>query len=541
MLAGLYRWVDRNILELGREMRLSYLPPLMVYLAYGISGLTGIVGTFFVKEYLGLSAAFLAALGFWAGIPWALKMPLGHLVDLLWRWKSWLVFLGAGLIATSLAIMAGLLTDRAAMTAVMPAEAWFVLSALLSPIGYVVQDVVADAMTVEAVPRVDERGDPVPQETRKLMNTTMQTLGRVALIGGLALVAAINLYLFADVEKLSEAQKVAIYRQIYLTAMVIPVISVLGVALAFFIRRGAVNQLVAGGMKRKEALAALAGPDERPAPNWWILGGSLLFVVFTLGMGFSRFEFNQEVIFLGSFGIIAFLIVKLTRELEPQARATLIGTAIVIFVFRAIPGPGEGLTWWMIDELRFDQRFLAVLSLIASVLTLFGMFLFRRFMAERSIAYVVGFLTVVGGVLTLPIIGLYYGLHQWTAAMTGGMVDARFIVIVNTALESPLGQIAMIPMLAWIANSAPATLKATYFAIMASFTNLALSASQLGTKYLNKAYLVTREVKDAATDAIQLPADYSQLGDILIVQLAIGLLLPLAAIVIVRASGLRWA
>jgi len=43
------------------------------------------------------------------------------------------------------------------------------------------------------------------------------------------------------------------------------------------------------------------------------------------------------------------------------------------------------------------------------------------------------------------------------------------------ALESPLGQIAMIPMLAWIANSAPANLKATYFAVMASFTNLALS------------------------------------------------------------------
>jgi hypothetical protein len=56
----------------------------MVYLAAGISGLTAIVGTFFVKEYLGLSAEFLAALGFWAGLPWALKMPLGHLVDLMW-------------------------------------------------------------------------------------------------------------------------------------------------------------------------------------------------------------------------------------------------------------------------------------------------------------------------------------------------------------------------------------------------------------------------------------------------------------------------
>ena len=540
MIVATLRWIDVNVLSLGREMRLSYLPPLMVYVAYGVSGLTGIVGAFFVKDYLGLSAAFLAAIGFWVGIPWALKMPLGHIVDLIWRWKGWLVFLGAGLIAASLLIMVGLLSDRAAMTAVMPAEAWYVLSALLSPIGYVVQDVVADAMTVEAVPRVDENGKPVSQEARKLMNTTLQTLGRVALIGGLALVAAINLYLFTGVEKLSEAEKVAVYRQIYLTAMVVPLISVGGIVLAFFVRRRDFNRMVVQGMEMKEARRLLAEPEERPTPNWWILGGSLAFVAFTLGLGFSRLSYNQEVIFAGSFAIIAFLIAKVTRELEPEARATLIGTAILIFVFRAVPGPGEGLTWWMIDELKFDQRFLAVLSLIASVLTLFGMFLFRRLMAKHSIAYVVGLLTVAGAVLSLPIVSLYYGLHHWTAPMTGGVIDARFIVIVNTALESPLGQIAMIPMLAWIANSAPQNLKATYFAIMASFTNLALSASQLGTKYLNQAFVVTREVRDTA-GMVQTPADYSELGILLIVQLSIALVLPFAAIVITRLGRLRSA
>ncbi len=541
MLAGIFRWIDINILALGREMRLSYLPPLMVYVAYGVSGLTGIVGTFFVKDYLGLSAAFLAALGFWAVIPWSLKMPLGHLVDLIWRWKSWLVFLGAGLIGTSLLIMVGLLTDRAAMTAVMPAEAWYVLSALLSPVGYVIQDVVADAMTVEAVPRVDEHGKPIPQEARKLMNTTMQTLGRVALIGGLSLVAAINLYLFEGVDKLTEAEKVAVYRQIYLTAMVIPLISIAGIAFAYFLRRREMRRLIGHGMDAVHARKLLEEPEERPAPNWWILGGSVVFVAFTLGMGFSSIPYNQEIIFTGSFAIIAFLIAKLTRELEPEARATLVGTAIVIFVFRATPNAGDGLTWWMIDVLKFDQQFLAVLSLIASVLTLFGMFLFRRFMAERSIAYVVGFLTVLATVLSLPVVGLFYGLHQWTAAATGGMVDARFIVVVNTALESPLGQISMIPMLAWIANSAPRNLKATYFAIMASFTNLALSASQLGTKYLNELFVVAREVKDAATGAIKVPADYSQLGDLLIAQLVIAFTLPFAAILIIRHTRLRSA
>lgn len=201
MFAATYRWIDDNILELGRELRWSYLPPLMVYMAAGISGLTGIVGTFFVKDYLGLSAAFIAALGFWAGIPWALKMPIGHLVDLIWRWKGLLVYLGAGLIAASLLIMVGLIGSRASMAAVMPVEAWYVLSVLLAPVGYVIQDAVADAMTVEAVPRVDADGREIDAERRKLMHTTMQTLGRVAIIGGSVLVAAINLYVFSGDRK----------------------------------------------------------------------------------------------------------------------------------------------------------------------------------------------------------------------------------------------------------------------------------------------------------------------------------------------------
>src|SRR6266446_2953271 len=103
-LATVRHWIDRNILALGREMRLSYLPPLMVYVAAGIAGLTAIVGTFYVKERLGLSAEFLAGLAFWAGLPWALKVPLGHFVDLVWRWKATMVFVGAGLITASIAI-----------------------------------------------------------------------------------------------------------------------------------------------------------------------------------------------------------------------------------------------------------------------------------------------------------------------------------------------------------------------------------------------------------------------------------------------------
>ncbi|MEK7725640.1 MAG: hypothetical protein AAB311_00565 [Nitrospirota bacterium] len=543
-LTGFYEWIDRNILSLGREMRLSYLPPLMVYMAYGISGLTGIVGTFFVKDYLGLSASFLAALGFWAGIPWALKMPIGHTVDLLWRWKSWLVGLGAGLLAVSLGIMAALIGNREAMTAMLSAEVWFVMSALLAPIGYVIQDAVADAMTVEAVPRVDEKGQPFDEPTRKLMHTTMQTLGRVAIVGGGILVAMINVYVFSGTEGLPQAELVRLYKQVYLMALAIPFVSVLGVGVAWMLQRRHKAALIQQGFSRaqvEEMVNVRGDGSDATKPNWWILGGSVAFALFTVTVGFGGSSYSEEIVFVGSMAIVLFLMARLVRELEPDKRLTLVGTAVVVFIFRAIPGTGPGTTWWMIDQLQFDQQFLSILSLIGSTLTLAGMFIFRRFMAERSIAYVVGFLTVIGTVLTLPVVSMYYGLHEWTARMTGGFVDARFIALIDTALESPLGQISMIPMLAWIANSAPPNLKATFFAVMASFTNLALSLSQLGTKYLNDVYVVTREVKDVATGAIQTPADYSHLGSLLIVQLLLGLALPLAAIVFAKVTRFKSA
>ena len=541
MLHAIYRWLDRNLLELGREMRLSYLPPLMVYCAAGVSGLTGIVGTFFVKDYLGLSAAFLAALGFWAGIPWALKMPIGHLVDLLWRYKAGLVYLGATLIAASLLVMIGLIGNPDAMRAVMPIEAWFVLSVLLSPVGYVMQDAVADAMTVEAVPRLDARGEPIPPEAVRLMHTTMQMLGRVAIIGGTVLVSLANVVMFQGSEALPEAEKVAIYLRIYELALIIPLLSVSGVLLGGFLKRREAKRLAALGRSRADIDRLLHDPEEKTTPNGWILGGSAVFVALTITVGLSGIEYGQEIIFAASFTIIGFMISRLLRELSPEAARTLLGTVIIIFAFRALPGPGAGASWWMIDELGFDQSFLSRLDLITSALTLAGLFLFRRFMAEKSIAQIVIFLTVTTTALSLPIIGMFHGLHEWTAAHTGGVVDARFIAIANTALESPLGQVSMVPMLAWIANSAPPHLKATFFAVMASFTNLALSASQLGTKYLNQLYTIAREVKDAATGAITTPADYGELGALLVSVTVIALVLPLAAILLTRLAGLRSA
>ena len=65
--------------------------------------------------------------------------------------------------------MYGLIIHTEEMSNYLSIETWFVVSVLLAPVGYVVQDVVADAMTVEAVPLTDDEGQAYTKEQIKVI------------------------------------------------------------------------------------------------------------------------------------------------------------------------------------------------------------------------------------------------------------------------------------------------------------------------------------------------------------------------------------
>lgn len=505
LILSLWRWFYHDFLGIIREMRWSYVPPLMVYLAAGISGFTGIVESFYVKQELGLSAAFLAGLGFWAGLPWALKMPVGHLVDLFWRKKALFVYLGALLMAGSLLIMIGLTGYRSLMIEYMSAEYWYIFSSLLSPIGFVLQDVVADAMTVEAVPARDEKGEKYSSDELGRMHITMQTLGRIAIIGGSAIVAGLGGWLAATLS----------YVVMFKIALVIPVISVLGVTIGQISAAMRRRSLIQLGLSEKQIAEDSLGDAGDSSPNWYILGGSAVFVCISLVLGLSNFGLKKEAIFLGSLGVVIYLMRHVLMDLPQNKKREIVGIAIIIFIFRAMPSAGAGASWWQIDELLFDEAFFGTLRQIASILTIVGLFALRGWMSRKPITYLVIFLSVYNGVMMLPYIGMYHGLHLWTEEYLG--FGAKTIAIIDTMADSPLGQVMMVPMLAWIAREAPAAQKATYFAVMAAFTNLALSAANLGTNYVNRLFVVER-------------GDYSQLGALLVAVTVIGLIVPIVSV-----------
>lgn len=508
-MTRLWRWFVKDFLGIFSEMRLSYLPPLMVYFAAGVSGFTGIVESFYVKEELGLSAAFLAGLGFWAGLPWALKMPIGHLVDLFWRRKALFVYFGALLMAVSLMIMVGLTGYLEQVEQIFTAEMWYIIATLLAPVGFVIQDVVADAMTVEAVPTHDDTGKAIPEDELKRMHITMQTLGRIAIIGGSALVAGIGGWLAGTLS----------YKVMYEMALIIPVISVLGVTLGQITLHLRRRRMERRGMEEAIILESLHQEDSGTEPNYHILGGSALFVVLSLALGMTSFGFKKEAILLGSLVVIGYIMRQIFQSLDPVKVKDILGIALIIFVFRAMPSIGAGASWWQIDVLEFDEAFFGTLRQIASILAVIGLFALRGWMSRRPIPYLVVFLSVYSTIMMLPFIGMYHGLHEWTQATFG--FGARTIAIVDTMADSPLGQVVMVPMLAWIAREAPTKQKATYFAVMAAFTNLALSASNLFTSYFNKIFVIER-------------GDYSELGALMIAAMATALILPVMTVLLVN-------
>jgi hypothetical protein len=472
-----------HLLQPVRAMRLRYLPLLMVYFSYGALGVIDISRDLWVKESLTLSPAELAGIGVWLGFPWTIKMVFGELVDTVTffgsRRRSY-VLLGAACTASGLLILAG---AAAHMFDVLPVNKLLVMGMMLIVIGTVLQDVVADAMSTEVVARLDASGNLRPEPDVSAELGIVQVLGRLALSVGILAVAGLSGWLAGHLERAT----------VFLIALVVPLISIVGVL-----------------------LIRLEPATSRPL-NWKFLAAGLLFGTAILVLSIANYAFSQEISFLVSIGVICAMLFSVTRALPSPQRRALFYAAITIFAFRATPTIGDGYFWWSFDILNFDAPFYGVLRQTSAIIGLVAMWLLARELTEYAIQRILFALIVIGFFLSLPTIGLFYGLSGWTESNFG--LGARSIAIIDAAAASPFAQLSMVPLLALIARHAPPAFRATWFALMASLMNLALVMGQLQTKYLNLIFPVQR-------------GNYDALGELMITVAIIGFLIPMSAVLI---------
>ncbi len=257
--------------------------------------------------------------------------------------------------------------------------------------------------------------------------------------------------------------------------------------------------------------------------NKHVLFGGLIFAVFIVLMGYNDVPYSQEIVFVISLSVVLYLLSDLINDLDANTIRHIKMAMIIIFVYRAMPSVGAGLSWWEIDILGFDESFFAKLSAIGGGIALAGMWFSAKFIIKRDIAEVLIFLTIIGTLLSLPILAMYYDIHT----MLG--FDARTVALVDTAMASPFDYIAQVLMLTLVAIYAPEGKKGTWFALMASLMNIALSAGGLFTKYLNQFFVVSREV---ITDSVVTTAEsYTELGSLLWVVIIIGFVVPIITII----------
>jgi MFS family permease len=475
--------IERALLAPIRAMRLAYLPLLMVYFAYGATGLTAVAQAFWVKKSLTWSPADLAGLSVWLSLPWTVKMVFGELVDtvpLLGSQRRSYVFAGAILVAISFVLLAG---AAGGWITALPADQLYVVAMLMSVTGAVIQDVVADAMSTEVVPRTNPDGSPRAKAEIDHDLGMVQVLGRLALAFGIFAVAGASGWLASWLS----------YSTVFLCGLIVPAISVSG------------------------ALLVRLETTERRPTDWRILGGGLAFGAFVVAMALSGFWLSQEVIFVVSMTVIIWMLERVTRDVDHETRLHIMFAAIIIFAFRATPTVGEGYRWFTIDVLGFDEAFYGTLAQLGAVIGMVGAWLLSDFITRKPVAKVLLWLTLVGTVLSLPTLALVFQLHHVTEQLFG--IGARSIALFDAAAVSPLDQLGMIPLLTLIAIYAPASHRATWFALMASLMNLALTAGSLGTKYLNLVFHVDRGA-------------YGNLPGLVVAAYVVTLVVPLTAILV---------
>ena len=464
-----------------RAFRVAYVPLLMVYFAYGALGLFAVADSFWVKQELSLSPQALAHLGVWLTLPWAMKMVFGELVDtvaIVGSQRRIYVFMGASMIAAGLLILAG---AAGKWIAVAPPETLYMAAQLLIVLGVVLQDVVADAMSTEVVPRTLADGTPRAQADIERDLGFVQILGRLALSLGAFLVAGLGGYL----------AKVTSYETVFLISLVIPIISASGAL-----------------------LVKLETSETRPT-DWRILGGGLVFGLTVTLLALLDVPFNQEIVLVISLAVVIAMLARVTHDISKETRLKIIYAALIIFAFRATPSVGEGYRWFTIDILGFDEAFFGTLAQIGAGIGLVAAWLLSDAITRKPVATVLLWLTILGGLLAIPNLMLVYRADVAMEASVG--VGARGIALIDAAAASPLAQLSMVPLLTLIAIYAPPSHRATWFALMASFMNLALVTGQLATKYLNSLFVVQRGM-------------YDQLPLLTVVVSVIGVAVPLIAI-----------
>lgn len=138
-----------------------------------------------------------------------------------------------------------------------------------------------------------------------------------------------------------------------------------------------------------------------------------------------------------------------------------------IFIWQATPSADSAFFYFTTNELGFTPEFLGRVRLVTSIASLFGIWLFQRFLKNIPFRYLMGWTTVISSALGMTALLLITHTNRTLG------IDDHWFSLGDSLILTVMGQITFMPILILSARLCPAGVEATLFALLMSIFNMA--------------------------------------------------------------------
>ncbi|MCU0568501.1 MAG: folate/biopterin family MFS transporter [Oculatellaceae cyanobacterium Prado106] len=138
-----------------------------------------------------------------------------------------------------------------------------------------------------------------------------------------------------------------------------------------------------------------------------------------------------------------------------------------LFLWQATPTAESAFFFFTTNELGFQPEFLGRVRLVTSIASLFGIWLFQRFLKTIPFRIIFGWSMVISTALGMTMLILV------THANRALGISDQWFSLGDSLVLTVMGQIAFMPVLILAARLCPPGIEATFFALLMSVYNLA--------------------------------------------------------------------
>ncbi|BAZ13163.1 hypothetical protein NIES4071_50020 [Calothrix sp. NIES-4071] len=149
--------------------------------------------------------------------------------------------------------------------------------------------------------------------------------------------------------------------------------------------------------------------------------------------------------------------------------------AAFIFLWRCTPSAGSAYFFFSTNELHFEPEFLGRVRLVTSIASLFGVWIFQRYLKTIPFRVIFGWTMVISTVLGMSMLLLV------THANRALGIEDHWFSLGDSLVLTVMGEIAYMPLLVLSARLCPPGVEASLFALLMSVSNFAgLLSNELG-------------------------------------------------------------